>query len=150
LRGIVAVSATIPRENAGRGVFAPTPMSDLLGQAVLDHVGEGDQVLDVGTGSGVNAILAASRAREVVAVDINPDAVAAAMANAERNGVADRIRFIHGDLFEPVDGTFDLIVYDPPFRWFRPRDMAAAAMADEGYRSLGRFSYRTFRLRASG
>lgn len=41
------------------GVFAPTPMSDLLGRAVIDEVRPGERVLDMGTGSGVNAILAA-------------------------------------------------------------------------------------------
>ena len=42
--------------------------------------------------SGVNAVLAASRSLEVLAVDINPHALAAAQDNAARNGVADRIR----------------------------------------------------------
>jgi release factor glutamine methyltransferase len=121
------------------GVFGPTPTSDLLGRAVLAEVRPDDRVLDMGTGTGVNAILAASRAREVVGVDINPLAVETAVANAAANGVADRTTFVHGDLFEPVDGTFDLVVNDPPFRWFAPRDMTERAMADEGYEALGRF-----------
>ncbi len=58
-------------------VFAPTPMSDFLGTAVLNDVRETDRVLDMGTGCGVNAILAASKARDVVGVDINPHAIAA-------------------------------------------------------------------------
>lgn len=120
-------------------VFPPTPVSDLLGQAVLDEVRSTDRVLDMGTGSGVNAILAARRAREVVGVDINPHAVAAATDNARRNGVAGNTTFVEGDLFDVVTGTFDLVVYDPPFRWFRPRDLLEVAMADEGYASLGRF-----------
>jgi release factor glutamine methyltransferase len=48
------------------------PMSHLLGEAVLSEVTEADRVLDMGTGCGVNAILAASRSSEVMAVDINP------------------------------------------------------------------------------
>ena len=47
-------------------VFAPTPMSDLLGTPVLNEVREADRVLDMGTGCGVNAILAASKARDVI------------------------------------------------------------------------------------
>lgn len=121
------------------GVFGPTPTSHLLGQAVLDEVRADDRVLDMGTGTGVNALLAASRSAEVFGVDINPDAVAAAEANAERNGLADHTTFAVGNLFEPVDGSFDLIIYDPPFRWFAPRDMVEAAIADEGYESLRRF-----------
>jgi release factor glutamine methyltransferase len=48
-----------------------TGASHLLGQAVLADVRESDRVLDMGTGSGDNAILAASKANDVVAVDIN-------------------------------------------------------------------------------
>jgi release factor glutamine methyltransferase len=121
------------------GVFPPTGMSDLLGTAVRDEVRDTDRVLDMGTGSGINAILAASRSTDVVAVDLNPAAVAAAAANAERNGVADRVTFRESDVFSAVDGTFDLIVFDPPFRWFAPRDLAEASMADENYGAMTRF-----------
>jgi release factor glutamine methyltransferase len=132
-------------------VFPPTPTSDLLGRAVLDEVGDGDRVLDMGTGSGVNAILAASRSRDVVGVDVNPLAVAAAVTNAERNRVAARTTFLESDLFAQVDGTFDVIVFDPPFRWFRPRDLLEVAFADENYRTLTTFmSQVRDRLRSGG
>lgn len=130
----LGLDLTIPEH-----VFPPTPMSDLLGRAVLDEVREDDRVLDMGTGSGANAILAASRSRDVLGVDVNPHAVAAAATNAERNGVAGRTRFAVSDLFDTVDGTFDLIVFDPPFRWFAPRDLLERAFADEGYATLTRF-----------
>ncbi|HVB14361.1 MAG TPA: 50S ribosomal protein L11 methyltransferase [Candidatus Dormibacteraeota bacterium] len=61
-------------------------VSHLLGAAILTEVHQGDRVLDMGTGSGVNAIRAASKGVAVVAVDINPHAVDAARLNAERNG----------------------------------------------------------------
>ncbi|HWC01151.1 MAG TPA: methyltransferase [Methylomirabilota bacterium] len=130
----LGLALTIPDQ-----VFPPTPMSELLGRAVLDEVRDDDRVLDMGTGSGVNAILAAGRSHDVVGVDINPHAVAAAGRNAERNHVADRTAFFESDLFERVEGSFDLIVFDPPFRWFRPRDFLEASFADENYRSLTRF-----------
>lgn len=69
------------------GVFPPTPMSDLLGHAVLEEVDAKDRVLDMGTGSGINAILAARSSPEVLGVDINPLTVAAARHNAKRKGV---------------------------------------------------------------
>jgi SAM-dependent methyltransferase len=103
----------------GRTIVVPpdvmpiTPVSHLLGEAVLAEVRESDRVLDTGTGSGVNAILAAGTSPNVLAVDINPHALAAARANAERNGVADRIDVRHSDVFTTVEGTFDLIVFDP-------------------------------------
>jgi release factor glutamine methyltransferase len=125
------------------------PMSDLLGNAVLAEAGGDDRVLDMGTGSGVNAILAASRGATVVAVDINPHALEAARRNAAANGVADRIDIRHSDVFSNVDGRFDLIVFDPPFRWFAPRDMFEAAMTDENYRALSTF-FRQARAHLTG
>lgn len=118
-------------------VIPPARMS--LSPAVIDEVREGDRVLDMGTGSGINAILAAARSVDVLGVDINQHAIAAAVANAERNGVADRTTFRESDVFSAVDGTFDLIVFDPPFRWFAPRDPLEASMADENYQALTRF-----------
>lgn len=120
-------------------VMPITPMSHLLGEAVLAEVKGDDRVLDMGTGSGVNAVLAASKAAKVLAVDINPHALAAARDNALRNDVADRIEVRHSDVFSNVDGRFDLIVFDPPFRWFTPRDVLEAATTDENYGAMTRF-----------
>jgi release factor glutamine methyltransferase len=114
-------------------------MSELLGRAVLDEVRESDRVLDMGTGSGVNAILAASKSAQVVAVDINAAAIECARANAVRNGVADRIEFLETDVFSGVNGRFDLVVFDPPFRWFSPRTMLERASTDENYSAMTRF-----------
>jgi release factor glutamine methyltransferase len=70
----------------------------------------------MGAGSGVNAILAASRSSEVVAVDVNPFAIETARQNAQRNGVSARVEVVESDVFRNVEGTFHLIVFDPPFR----------------------------------
>jgi len=122
-----------------QGVFGPTGTSDLLGAVVREEVRETDRVLDMGTGSGINAILAASRSTDVTAVDLNPAAVAAAAANAARNGVAERITFLESDVFAAVRGPFDLMIFDPPFRWFAPRDLLEASIADENYGAMTRF-----------
>ncbi|GAA4683698.1 methyltransferase [Phytohabitans rumicis] len=114
-------------------------MSHLLGEAVLAEVRAGDRVLDMGTGCGVNAILAASKSTDVLAVDVNPHAVATARENAERNGVADRVEVRESDVFSAVDGDFDLVVFDPPFRWFAPRDLLERGSTDEDYRALTTF-----------
>jgi release factor glutamine methyltransferase len=116
-----------------------TGMSALLGAAVQAEVRSGDRVLDMGTGCGVNAILAAEISSDVVAVDTNPIALDSARANATRNGVAKHIDFHHSDVFEAVDGVFDLIIFDPPFRWFAPRDLLETAVTDENYRALRTF-----------
>ena len=121
------------------GVFVPTPVSPLLGKAVLAEVQYNDRVLDLGTGSGVNAILAASKTRDVVAVDINPASISCAKRNAKRNRIESHIRFLVSDLFDKVNGRFDLIIFDPPFRWFKPRSIEERATADEDYATLTTF-----------
>ena len=124
----------VPKE-----VFPPAWMSKLLGKSILEIVKKGDRVLDMGTGCGVKAILAASRSTNFVAVDINPFAVDAGKSNPRRNGVADRIEFIQSNLFESVKGWFDLIIFDPPFRWFTPRDLREMSFADENFESMNAF-----------
>lgn len=74
-----------------------------------------DRALDVGTGSGVHALLAARHAREVVATDVNPRALAYTELNAALNGLRN-IECRRGSLFEPVQGeTFDLITCNAPY-----------------------------------
>jgi SAM-dependent methyltransferase len=71
--------------------------------------------LDLCTGSGVHALLAASRARRVCAVDINPRAVRCTRFNAQALGIAN-LEAVEGDLFDPVRGErFDRITANPPF-----------------------------------
>jgi release factor glutamine methyltransferase len=115
------------------------PSGTLLAEAVLEEVRDDDRVLDMGTGCGVIAILAASRSKDVTAVDINPQAVQATLYNAILNDVQDHIHVHESDVFDRVDGRFDLIAFDPPFRWFAPRDALESAMTDESYGALTRF-----------
>lgn len=73
------------------------------------------RALDIGTGNGIQALLAAQHSEEVVATDVNPRALAFAAFNAALNGV-DNIEFREGSLLEPVTGErFDLIVTNPPY-----------------------------------
>ena len=84
------------------------PTTRLSAQAVLDAVGDGDTVLDMGCGSGVLGIVAARLGAALVyAVDIDAEAVTATLHNAGRNGVSDRIVASQSasvpQLREPVD-----------------------------------------------
>lgn len=73
-----------------------------------------DRVLDLGCGSGIQALLAEDHARTVVATDSNPRAVAFTRLAAALGGVTVDARV--GDLLEPVAGeVFDLVVSNPPF-----------------------------------
>jgi SAM-dependent methyltransferase len=73
------------------------------------------RALDLGTGCGFQAFLAARHCGHVIAVDRNPRAVEIADFNARINGLH-AVECREGDLFAPVEGmTFDLIVSNPPF-----------------------------------
>jgi len=122
------------------GVFAPL-WSDslLLAKVVKKEVKQGDTVLDLGTGTGIQGIFAAQKARSVLAVDINPKAVRCARLNAIRNNVKDTIKLKTSDLFSNIQGKYNLIIFDPPFRWFKPRDMLEMAALDENYKTLKNF-----------
>lgn len=97
------------------GVYGPGRDSELLAGVIRDHVRPGDRVLDVFTGSGVQAIAAAQAgAGEVHAIDVARRAVAGVRINARLNGVD--VKALRGSMFEPVAGrSFDLIVANPPF-----------------------------------
>jgi release factor glutamine methyltransferase len=75
------------------------------------------RILDLGTGSGILAITLLAECPEAtgVAVDLSFDALAVAEGNAIANGVVRRLQFVHGNWFARVDGTFDLIVSNPPY-----------------------------------
>jgi release factor glutamine methyltransferase len=118
-------------------VYPPHPLG--LAELVRAEVRSGERVLDLGTGSGVNAVVAAAAGADVLAVDVNPVAVGCARANAAANGVAGRVDVRESDVFDAVDGRFDLVVFDPPFRWFAPRDLWERGTADENYEALTRF-----------
>ena len=75
------------------------------------------RVVDVGTGSGVIALtlVAEFPKAEIVGVDISEDALMLARENAERQGLADRVRFLRSNLLENVQPGFDLIVANLPY-----------------------------------
>jgi release factor glutamine methyltransferase len=79
---------------------------------------ETPRIVDVGTGSGAIAVaLARHHPRaELTATDVSAEALEIARRNAEKHGVANRIRFSQGDLLAPVASeSFDLIVSNPPY-----------------------------------
>jgi release factor glutamine methyltransferase len=96
-------------------VYRPSEDSYLL----LRHVEQlvyGD-VLDMGTGSGIQAVAAALKKEvsAVTAVDINPAALIEAEKKGRRAGVLGKMRFTLSDLFSCVDGVYDWIIFNPPY-----------------------------------
>jgi len=96
-------------------VYEPAEDTFLLAEKM--EVSEDDAVLDMGTGCGILAVLAAEKAERVLAVDINPYAIECAAKNAETNGVREKITFRHGDLFQPIkqNERFSLILFNSPY-----------------------------------
>ena len=136
------------------GYVAPfTPTASWL--ASLTPRRRGVSALDVGTGNGVHALLAARHHEHVIATDVNPRALAFTEINAALNGITN-VETRLGSLFEPVAGErFDLITCNAPYvvspesRWqYRdgglPADefsrhvveSAARSLADDGYASV--------------
>jgi release factor glutamine methyltransferase len=79
-------------------------------------------ILDMGTGSGIISVFAASKGAKCLAADVNPAAVESSKENAVTNGLAEKIEVIESNLFEriPSDKKFDLIFFSPPFYKGKP------------------------------
>lgn len=94
-------------------VYQPREDSRLLAKQILERDLDGMRCLDMGTGSGIIAKkMVRSGAEEVVAADKNPEAVEEASEKLEDQG---NVRVVESDLFENVEGKFDLIAFNPPY-----------------------------------
>ncbi len=88
-------------------IYEPAEDSFLLLNFVKKYVKKGMKVLDMGTGSGIFAENAMKLGADVLAADINEEAVEI----CKRNG----INVVQSDLFENIKGKFDLIIFNPPY-----------------------------------
>jgi release factor glutamine methyltransferase len=86
-------------------IYEPEEDSYLLEKYVKKYAK--GKVLDVGTGSGIQALVALENTKDVLAVDINPEAV----DFVKKKGVNAKI----SDLFSNVEGKFDVIIFNPPY-----------------------------------
>ena len=98
-------------------VLDPRPETDVLVEAALGLMAGAENLLDLGTGSGIIAVtlLAERPGSSATATDLSAEALAIAAANARAHGVAERLTLCHGNWFEPVSGRFDLIISNPPY-----------------------------------
>lgn len=96
----------------GGRVFAPTQTSREVAEGMA--VNPGETVIDVGAGSGVLSFVAAKLgAARVWGTEVVDEAVAFARLNARRLGLADRVEFRHGSLFEPIEEVqADVVIGD--------------------------------------
>jgi len=81
--------------------FVPTPDEVVEAMLRLADVGANDLVYDLGSGDGRIPITAARRfGARGVGIELDPELVAQATRSAQQAGVADRVRFVEGDIFE--------------------------------------------------
>jgi release factor glutamine methyltransferase len=97
------------------GVFQPLSDSHMLAEHLTrERLGPGVTVLDLCTGSGLLALVAATHGASATAIDVSRKALLSVRLNALLNRVP--VRALRGDLFAPVAGErFDLIVSNPPY-----------------------------------
>ena len=100
-------------------VLDPRPDTETLIDAVLEHVDAGAtyRILDLGTGSGciLLTLLHGIPGATGLGVDASTEALEVARENARRLHLSRKARFLRSDWLEKVDGTFDLVVCNPPY-----------------------------------
>jgi release factor glutamine methyltransferase len=105
----------------GPDVLVPRPDSEWIVTECLTLAKSmpSPSILDVGTGSGCLAIAVAAghKGAALTAIDVSEAAMAVARRNADRHHLAGRIRFLHGDLFAPLQSSerFEFILSNPPY-----------------------------------
>lgn len=94
-------------------VYEPAEDTFLLAENL--DIKRTDEVLEIGTGTGLITVVAAQKSRKVVATDINKHAVECALKNIIANRTYN-VELKEGNLFEPVEGEkFDLILFNTPY-----------------------------------
>lgn len=93
-------------------IYLPREDSFLLQSCIPKNL-KGKTVLEIGTGSGIQAITAAKAGASVTATDVNPHALDMARGNALDNKA--NIKFVKSNLFSSVKEKYDLIINNPPY-----------------------------------
>jgi len=102
-----------------RDVYEPAADTELLVRSL--RLREGERVLEIGTGTGVVAIHCAKHGCYVTATDVVREALELARDNALQNTVEVDLR--EGDMFDPVEGSFDVVIFNPPYLPTAPEDL---------------------------
>ncbi len=103
--------------SVGPAVLVPRADTEVLVEEALTRIEGAARILDVGTGSGAIAIALAHEKAEIqlTALDCSEPALEVASSNAQRNGVAERVSCLVGDLAALPPGPFEMVVSNPPY-----------------------------------
>jgi release factor glutamine methyltransferase len=128
----------------GPDVLIPRPETELIIEAALTIVTDRNKavrIIDLCTGSGCIAVSLAKELANahIIATDASEKALGVARENTRDHGAADRIRYLEGDLFEPlkeldIRGQIDIIVSNPPY--VRESDLPALQSEVKDYEPL--------------
>jgi release factor glutamine methyltransferase len=78
------------------------------------EISETDEILEIGTGTGIISITASLKAKNVTSTDINPNAINCCKKNIELNK-RNNITVLESDLFENINKKYDLILFNTPY-----------------------------------
>ena len=101
------------------GVYQTSGDSELMSESA--KISNDENFLEIGCGTGIVSIALSKRAKQGIGVDINDKAIENSKRNAEDQGTTN-VEFFKSDVFEKVEGKFDVIVCNPPYTKHEAKD----------------------------
>lgn len=95
------------------GVYKTSADTELMADTV--DIGRDETFLEIGCGTGVVCLVLSLQAKSGIGVDINKLAIENSKLNAVRNSVINNVEFLESNLFENVQGQFDVVICNPPY-----------------------------------
>ena len=102
------------------------------------EINKNQSFLEIGCGTGAVSLLVGKRAKRGIGVDINLSAVKNANLNKELMKI-ENVSFMQSDVFENVKGKFDVVICNPPYSPYKPKDEVEMMFWDEENRMKIRF-----------
>lgn len=125
-------------------VFSPKYFNDTEPFAKNLPIKRGEEVLEIGPGTGIISIFAAFKgAKKVLAIDVNPDAVKNTRKNIKKHKLQKKVSIRQGNLYDALkkNEKFDVIFWNTPFGLVKEKNITnlEKSIYDSGYKSTERF-----------
>ena len=117
-------------------VFDTSTDTQLMADSV--KIRKHETFIEIGVGTGVVSLLVARNAKSGVGTDINPEAVNNAELNRKRLEIKN-VKFILSDVFDNVEGAFNVIICNPPYNAYKPKDEVEMMFWDENNKMKKKF-----------